>query len=136
MQKTTADIESYLASLPDEYKDDMMKLDKEISKVMKGETRDLWGGKFWGGSEQSIIGYKDCNYTNSKKEIVKWFCVGLALQKNYISVYISAYKVKDHVAKLGKVKAGSSSISFKKLSDVNLDELLKLVEIAKKEMST
>ena len=131
MKKNSTDIDSFLASLPDESKDDMIKLDNEISKIMKGEVRDLWGGKFWGGSEQSIIGYGDCDYTNSKKEIVKWFMVGLALQKNYISVYLSTYNVKEHAAKLGKVKTGSSSISFKRLEDINLNELLKLVEISK-----
>lgn len=131
MQTTTKDIDNYLASLPDEVRDDMVSLDKTISKIMKAEPRTLWQGKFWGGSEQTIIGYGDMSYTRSDKQIVKWFKVGLALQKNYLSVYISTYAVKEHAAKLGKVKTGASSISFKKLEDINLDELKKLIEIAK-----
>jgi hypothetical protein len=134
MQTTTKDIDNYLASLPDEVGDDVKHLDAIISKIMKGQSRTLWQGKFWGGSEQTIIGYGDMSYTRSDKQIVQWFKVGLALQKNYLSVYISTYPVKNHAAKLGKVKAGASSISFKKLEDVNLDELKKLVEIAKTRM--
>jgi hypothetical protein len=135
MKTTNTDIDTYLSSLPDEVREDMTALDKKISAIFKGKTRKLWVGTFWGGSEQKIIGYGDLTMINSKKETVEWFMVGLALQKNYISVYNCAkedntYAVRKHADKLGKVKTGASSMSFKKFEDVNQDEFWKITELA------
>jgi hypothetical protein len=62
--------------------------------------------------------------------------VGLAIQKNYISIYVNAvedgqYVSEKYRSKLGKVKAGKSSISFKHLDDLDLDTLQKVVTIAR-----
>jgi hypothetical protein len=139
MQKTRKSPDKHIDSLPERQREDVRALDKKISAIMKGASRVLWEGVFWGGSEQNIIGYGDVSYPRSSKETVEWFMVGLAAQKNYISVYINAaeggqYISKKYGKKLGKVKIGSSSISFKKLEDVKLEELLKLVEIANRQL--
>ena len=139
MQKVSTSPDEYLQSLPDEIKKDIETLDEEISKAMPGENRVLWEGKFWGGSNQNIIGYGDVVYKRPKDDI-EWFIIGLAAQKNYISLYVNAVEGKQYVAekykdRLGKVKVGKSSISFKNLSDVNLDILVELVKQAKDIMS-
>lgn len=139
MERTRKSPDKYIASLPDGQREDMRALDQKISSALKGASRVLWEGVFWGGSEQSIIGYGDMRYQRSSKDSVDWFMVGLAAQKNYISVYINATEDKQYVAKkygdkLGKVKVGSSSISFKRLADVELKELMKLVEIANRHL--
>lgn len=139
MQKVAIDPSEHIDSLPDEVKNDIKTLDQEISKAMAGETRVLWQGIFWGGSEQNVIGYGDVVYERPKGN-VEWFIVGLGLQKNYISVYVTAVEGKQYLAekyadKLGKAKIGKSSISFKKLSDINLDVLIDLVKKAKTLMS-
>lgn len=136
MQKVTTPVETFIKSLPQDIQPDIATLDKEISKIMKGETRILWGGKFWGGSDQSIIGYGDLAFVGSNKKEIEWFKVGLALQKNYISIYISAVDAKGYIAEkygktIGKVKVGKSSISFKKLDDIDLDKLLDVIKQAK-----
>lgn len=131
MKTTTQDINTYLESLPDDVRDDMKILDKELSTLMQGSSRKLWVGKFWGGTDQTIIGYGDLSYTRSDKQLVEWFVVGLALQKNYLSIYVSMYPVKSYAGDLGKVKTGASNISFKKLSDIDLVELRKLIKLAK-----
>lgn len=141
MQTTGRTVSEYLDSLEGEGSADVAKLFEQISKRMPGVVPKLWEGVFWGGSQQSIIGFGDLVYTRSDKKTVEWFMVGLTLQKNYISVYISAtedsqYIVKKYGHLLGKVKLGSSSISFKKLPDVNVDELLKLVDIGQTQLST
>jgi len=135
--KTSPD--KYIASLPDGVRDDIAKLDKEIAKIIF-KNRVLWQGVFWGGSQQSIIGYGHHTFKGSRGD-VEWFVVGLALQKNYISVYVSAvdgkqYLAEKHAGKLGKAKVGKSSISFTKLDDINLDVLLDLVKRAKTLMMT
>lgn len=129
--------DEHIASLPDEVRSDIAKLDKEFTKIIP-QDRVLWEGVFWGGSQQSIIGYGHISFKGSKGNI-EWFVVGLALQKNYISVYVSAvdgkqYLAEKHKNELGKAKVGKSSISFAKLEDIKLDVLLDLVEHAKELM--
>lgn len=139
MKKTEQTVEQYLDSLDESIQPDMRTLHEKISQHMPGVAPKLWEGVFWGGSQQAIIGYGDMTFTRSDKTTVEWFMVGLSLQKNYISVYISAtedgkYVVKKYGERLGKAKIGSSSISFKKIDDIKLDELLKLVDMAQKQL--
>lgn len=140
MKVTERTVAEYIQSLDNDVREDIATLFEQISKHMPGVVPKLWEGVFWGGSEQSIIGFGDLTYTRSDKKIVEWFSVGLTLQKNYISVYITAteggqYVVKKYGERLGKAKIGSSSISFKKLSDIHTDELLKLVDIAYQQLT-
>jgi hypothetical protein len=57
MERTDTDPDHYIDSLAPETGDDMRRLDRLISEVMADETRTLWEGVFWGGSDQTIIGY-------------------------------------------------------------------------------
>jgi hypothetical protein len=123
----------YIASLPDEYRQDIATLDREISKAIPTADRVMWEGKFWGGSEQKIIGYGTYKYVGSNKKEGEWFKVGLAQQKNYITVFVSAvdikgYLVENHKAEFGKAKIGKSTVSFKKLADINLPKLIEVVK--------
>jgi hypothetical protein len=140
MQKVESDPSEYIKSLPAGVREDIARLDKEISRVMAGQTRVLWQGVFWGGTQQNIIGYGDVVYKRPKKPDVEWFVVGLAVQKNYISLYVSAVQDKQYVTekyagKLGKAKVGKSNITFKSLADIDLDALLELIAKAKQVMA-
>jgi hypothetical protein len=135
MEKVSTPPDAYITSLPDEIRSAIERLDKEIRKIFKGGERVLWKGKFWGGSEQNIIGYGDYRY-DRKGKTVEWFYVGLAVQKNYISLYVNAvenskYLSQTYADQLGKVKVGASSISFKRLEDVDLLKLLEMLKRAK-----
>ncbi|MGD9590638.1 MAG: hypothetical protein AB7Q37_10970 [Pyrinomonadaceae bacterium] len=59
MIKTTIEPSEFIRTLPDDLRANMEKLDKEINTLMTGHPRILWTAKFWGGSEQNIIGYGD-----------------------------------------------------------------------------
>lgn len=140
MRKSETDPDVFLASLPDPPRSDTERLDAVIGKVMSGRSRVLWEGKFWGGSDQTIIGYGDYTYQRSGKETVEWFVVGLAPQKNYISIYVNAadedgYLVKKHAERLGKVNVGSASISFKKADDLDLGVLEEVVTVARDQIA-
>jgi len=135
MKRTERDIDEFLDSLPEEVKGDMKALDKTLSKVMKGEVRELYEGKFWGGSDQEIVGYGRTSSTRSDGRTIEYFLIGLAMQKNYISIYISAVEGREYLSEKygknvaspeGKVKVGKSSISFKSLADIDLEQLAAL----------
>ena len=140
MEKTVTKPAEYIESLPAAVRADVDRLDAAISNVMSGHVKTMWEGKFWGGSDQSIIGYGNYSYERSSGEAAEWFMVGLAVQKGYISLYVNAadaegYLVEKYADRLGKAKVGKSSISFRSVEDINLDVLLDLVEQAEKQMS-
>ena len=137
MERVDTSPEEYLASLPADVGADMTALHELIKASLPGHPTCLWGGVFWGGSEQTIIGYGDMSYVRSDKKLVEWFLVGLARQKNYYSVYVNAadgrrYLAEAYADRLGKAKVGKSSITFRTLADVDLDVLSELIERAGK----
>ncbi|MBX3071850.1 MAG: DUF1801 domain-containing protein [Thermomicrobiales bacterium] len=136
MQRSKRTPDDYLAALPEPQAADMRRLDDAISTVMAGHERYLIEGKFWGGSDQEIIAYGTHVYTNRSGKTVEWHIAGLALQKNYMSVYLNAvednrYLVETYASRLGKVKTGKSAITFKRLEDVELDVLLAMIAHAR-----
>jgi hypothetical protein len=136
MERSETTPDEFIASLPDDVRADIATLDQRISQVMKGEERVMWEGKFWGGSDQRIIGYGEYRYPNRSGKAVDWFLVGLASQKNYLTVFVNAaeggaYLAERYTDRLGKVKVGRSSISFKRLSDLNLAVLVEVVSRAR-----
>lgn len=140
MEISKQSVDDHLASLPDDARDDLVLLDLKIVERMPQASRVLFEGKFWGGSDQKIIGYGEFRYTNSSGKEVEWFMVGLALQKNHISMYVNAidddgYVLAKYKDQLGKVKTGSASIAFKKVDDVDLDMLMELVGTAATQLS-
>jgi hypothetical protein len=140
VEKTDTKPSDYIESLPDATRTDVARLDAEISTIMAGHPKTMWEGKFWGGSEQQIIGYGDYSYERSDRKTAEWFIVGLAQQKQYISVYVNAadedgYLTEQYADTLGKAKIGKSSISFTSLDDIHLDVLLDLITKAEQQMS-
>jgi Domain of unknown function (DU1801) len=132
--KTSPD--AHLASLPDGVREDIATLDAVVADVFAGEERVLWEGKFWGGTEQRIIGYGAYRYKGRSGAEGEWFKVGLAVQKNYLSLYVNAADdgqplTKVYAPRLGKVKAGSANLQFKQAADLDLDVLREMVAKAR-----
>lgn len=85
----------------------------------------------------NMLGYGAFPYKNAKKEMVEWPTIALANQKQYVSVYVCSvidgkYIAEMHKKELGKVSVGKSCIRFKKIEDVNLDALKKVLKLAEK----
>lgn len=85
----------------------------------------------------NMLGYGFFKYRNYKNEIIDWPTISLASQKNYVSLYICALEKGEYIAEkykglLGKVSVGKSCIRFKKIEDLNIEELKKIIKIAEK----
>ena len=85
----------------------------------------------------NMLGYGSFPWRNSKKEMIEWPVIGLASQKQYISLYICSvmdgkYLAEVHKDELGNVSVGKSCIRFKKIDDLDLAALKKLIRIAAK----
>ena len=133
---TDRPVNEFLNDVPETHQADMRALDAIIAPIFADVSRVLWEGVFWGGIQQSIIGYGDLVQLRPKGETVQWFVVGLALQKVGISVYVNAvkdgqYLGKVYGARLGKVKLGSASIGFRKLDNLDLDAFIAMITEAR-----
>lgn len=137
MHISEASVDNWLDSIDDKRADDVRALDRIIREVFEGDSRVLWVGKFWGGTDQTIIGYGDLYQPRPKGDTVHWFVVGLALQKTSISLYVNAVKDGQYLGKaygtrLGKVKLGSASIGFRSLAALDEDVLFAMLREARK----
>lgn len=121
-------VNEYLASVPPERNKTVRYLHAFIQKAAP---------KLKAHMAYNMLGYGSFKYVNYKKEVIDWPTVALANQKQYISVYVCALDGKQYLAEkykkeLGKVSVGRSCIRFKKLEDVNLPVLKKVIQAAAK----
>lgn len=119
-------VREYLLSVPKERKETILFLHKFIQKSAPRLKSHF---------AYNMLGYGSFAYKNYKKEMIDWPIVALANQKNYISLYVCAVVDREYVAekykdKLGKVSVGKSCIRFKKLEDLNLPEIKKVLRKA------
>lgn len=114
-------------------------IDRVITAALPGAARVLWKGRFWGGTDQSIIGYGNIVQLRPQGKTAEWFLIGLARQKQHLSLYVNAvedgaYLSHAYGARLGKAKLGSASVSFKSADDLTLDVLDEMVRHAGRTM--
>jgi len=83
--------------------------------------------KMWG---PSIVGYGSCTYRYSNGREMEWMLIAFSPRKQYISVYTypGLKDRKELMAKLGKHSGGVSCINIKRLSDIHLPTLKKLID--------
>ncbi len=118
----------YFAMLPDERREPMEFLHTFITKTAPSLKPNFL---------YNMPGYGSFKYKNSKKELLDWPTIGLASQKNYISLYVCAlvegtYIAEKYKKELGNVSVGKSCIRFKKIEDLNLKGLKKVIRLAEK----
>ena len=84
-----------------------------------------------------MIGYGPFHYTASSGERVAWPVIGVALQKNYISVYLAVTKdgapiLRGYAGRVGELRSGGSNFCFEAFDDLDATVLSSLVaEIAR-----
>lgn len=121
-------VESYLAAVPKERKEDILFLHNFIKKTVS---------KLKPHFAYNMLGYGSFPYRNYKHEQILWPTIALANQKNYISLYVCAVENGKYIAEknkkdLGKVSVGKSCIRFRKIADLNLPALKKVLLLAQK----
>jgi hypothetical protein len=116
-----------------ERKPDLQKLDKLIRKSAPGLKRYFHRGTPAGepGMRFRMIGYGKFQYVARNGQYVDWPAVGVALQKNYISVYLSVTKdgaslIQLYSGKLGRLKCGRNNFSFRTFEDLDAETLAAL----------
>ena len=127
--------EEYVEMLPEDRKEPFKFIDSFIKKNAPGLKPNFI---------YNMPGYGKFKYKNNKKQELDWPVIALASQKNYISVYVCAVQDGEYIAEkykneLGKglpagrqVSVGRSCIRFKKVEDLNLETLKKIIRLAVK----
>lgn len=121
-------VPEYFNALPPERREILEALQKIIKKVAP---------KLKPNFIYNMPGYGSFKYTNYKKEVIDWPIISIASQKNYVSVYVCALKDGEYLAEkykdqLGKVSVGKSCIRFRRLEDLDLKILEKVIKQAAK----
>ena len=138
MFRVTADsLQAYLDFDPNR-KRDLVNLHQLIRKAAPALTRHFHKGTAEGqaGMRMRMIGYGKFRYAVKSGKAVEWPVIGVALQKNYISVYVAVTKqgtpiVPRYSGKLGELRMGGNNFSFEAFDDLKQDAIVSLfAEIA------
>ena len=119
-QNTRAPVESYLKTLQDDRRADCT----EIHTMMQAITKDE--GSMWG---PSIAGYGHTHLVYESGREMDWFLVGFSSRQKAITLYVlGEFETRDELlGKLGPHKHGKGCLYIKRLSDVHVPTLKKLI---------
>jgi hypothetical protein len=123
-KQTHADVHEFINSFANT--EQKRKDSFELLKLMQDITG--YEPKMWG---ESIIGFGSYHYKSDRsRQEGDWFLVGFSPRKAAISLYVySGSPEHEHLLKnLGKFKRGKACIYIQKLSDIDQNELKKLVK--------
>ena len=124
-QKNGADVDKFLAGIADEQKHADCLSVLELMKNITGEPAVMWG--------KAIVGFGSFHYRGKTSE-GDWFPVGFSPRKQNLVLYLHCI-LEEQTAlleKLGKHKIGKSCLYLKRLDDVHIPTLKKLVKKAYK----
>jgi hypothetical protein len=115
--------EEYIAALAEPRQTEIATLDRLIRATLPDLDPHIRAG---------MIGYGTFHYRYPSGREGDWFRVGLASNKNYISLYACAADDRGYVAerykeRLGKVNIGRSCVRFKRVADLDQGALRELL---------
>jgi hypothetical protein len=123
---TQASVNKFLDSLEDEAKrKDSHLLFNMMQKATKDEAR-MWG--------DSIVGFGEYHYVGKSGREGDWFLAGLSPRKQNLTLYMLGgwEPHAELLAKLGKHSLGKGCLYIKRLEDVDISVLDKLIAAAVK----
>ena len=122
-QLTASTPAGYLAQLEEPRKTEVAALDALIRETAPHLEPFIHSG---------VLAYGPQHYKYASGREVDWFRIGVASNKNYISLYISAVDGVGHIAErfkdaLPKASIGKGCVRFKRLSDLDRAALAKMI---------
>jgi hypothetical protein len=116
-----ASVERFVAAIRDEAR----RADcRALLRLMKGATGSP--PRMWGSS---VVGFGDYHYRYASGREGDWFLTGFSPRKQDLTLYIMGgfENHRDLMEKLGKFKTGKGCLYLKRLDDVHLPTLKKLI---------
>ena len=122
-KKTTASVTDFLKAIPDEARRKDCQTVARLMKAATGAAPKMWGA--------GIVGFGDFHYKYESGRAGDWFIMGFAPRKGDVTLYL--WRLDDKAAlmkKLGKHSAGKGCLHIRRLSDVDVNVLAQLIEVA------
>jgi hypothetical protein len=120
-KKTGASVTDFLNSIPEAQKREDC---RAIAKMMQAATKAE--PKMWG---PSIVGFGHCRLVYPSGKEMDWMQIAFSPRKLNITLYLTQEVLKlDLIEKLGKNECGKGCLYIKKLSDVHVPTLEKLIQ--------
>lgn len=125
---TRESVTGFLNKIPDtERRDDCFAIAK-IMEEITGSKPQMWG--------PSIVGFGSYHYKYASGHTGDWPVAAFSPRKNDLTLYLTPgfQKYAELMNKLGKHKTGKSCLYIKRLSDVHLPTLKKLLKTSVKDL--
>lgn len=125
---TDASVEDFISAVKDEQiREDCFAVAKIMQEATKTEPK-MWGA--------SIVGFGLYTYKYASGQTGDWPLVGFSPRKQNLTLYVMGGfdEYDDLMDKLGKFTCGKSCIYIKRLSDLHLPTLKKLIKASVKHM--
>jgi len=118
---TNASVKDFINEIPDEQTRADCFAVAEMMQKITGEKPTMWG--------TSIVGFGSINYKNTSGKGVDWPIVGFSPRKQNLTLYVmSGFEAYDELmTKLGKHSTGRACLYIKRLSDVHVPTLKKII---------
>ena len=122
-QPNDASVDSYLAGIQDDQRRADCLTVLALMQELTGEPAVMWG--------KNMVGFGRFHYRGKTCD-GEWFHVGFASRKQDLTLYLHCElgKQAELLEKLGKHKIGKSCLYIKKLQDVHIPTLKKLIRMA------
>ncbi|GAA3646387.1 hypothetical protein GCM10022224_006460 [Nonomuraea antimicrobica] len=120
---TAADVDEFLAAVPDQRRRDDAERLRAILVAVTGEPAVMWGA--------SIVGFGSYRYTYESGRTGDWPLAGFSPRKQHLVVYLVGGFEERHasvLARLGPHKTGKGCLYLKRLDDVDESVLRELVD--------
>jgi hypothetical protein len=121
-KRTRASVDAFLAGIKDEGRRRDCAALVKLMRQATGSAPAMWGA--------SIVGFGTHHYKYASGREGDWFIVGFSPRKTDLTLYVmsGAERHAAQLAKLGPHKTGRSCLYIKRLADVDLDVLRRIVE--------
>ena len=118
---TGSDVEQYLAAIADDERRRDCRRISALMAAVTGEQPTMWGA--------AIVGFGSYHYKYDSGREGDAAATGFSNRKNDISVYLSASGAQQEslLAQLGKHKMGKACLSIRKLADIDVAILERLI---------
>lgn len=115
---TDLSVDSWLDSLQVDKRRDALKLIQMMQEVTE-EVPVIWGS--------NMIGFGKTHLTYASGREIDYFLLGFGMRKKAITIYLSIEVNKKVFENLGKHTKGVGCLYINQLSDINQDELKKIM---------
>lgn len=128
-KKTEMNVDDFIDSVADEGKrDDCRALVSMMTKITKAPPA-MWG--------TAIVGFGDYRYVYASGREGDWFMMGFSPRKQNLTIYLTEgfEHHADTLSKLGKFTTGMGCLYIKRLSDIDVKLLEKLLTTSAKRLA-